>query len=138
VSIDNVLVVRWGAEMQLGDVAKLAREVSALNSRAGRKLCFATIVPEETETPSAEVRDALNRMLPTMLQQCDRIDAIFLGDGVKATMLRAIARGMAMLTRRSDAMSSFPTVDAWIEVVSVKLRVDRQRVLSQLRADGIG
>lgn len=99
-----------------------ARALGKGLERHGRKvgkgrLLEITLLDENAPTPHAEVREALDAMVPTVAPFYGAVSAIFEGNGFRAAMIRGILTGFQLISRGKYPQRICATPDecaAWL------------------------
>ncbi len=96
----------------------LGRHLEAHGRRTGKgKVVEITILDEHLPTPDAEVRAALDAMVPRVAPYYGCVTAVFEGTGFRAAMIRGVLTGFQMMSRLNYPHKIFGSVDecaAWV------------------------
>jgi hypothetical protein len=96
----------------------LGKHLEANGKRVGAgKLIEVTLLDRQISMPDAQVRKALDAMVPMLAPYYGCVTAIFEGSGFKAGMIRGVLTGFQLISRLSYPHKIFATVDecaSWV------------------------
>jgi hypothetical protein len=136
--LDGLFAVRWGAEPELGDVAKYVAELAAARARQATPLVAMFIMPPDSKNPSDAFRKIQADALPAIMENVDFCVALFEGSGFKIALKRTALGAILLLAPKRFAIHVRETAEeALIYDPPQPIRFDAKRAIAELRRRGI-
>lgn len=135
----KLFAMRWTATPTLADTEQLVVDARAAREAAGSQLHLLAVIPiRDVDMPSAEVRARMQALLAQLLESFLAIDVVFEGSGVKASLIRTLLRGMALVSRQTSFEYHYHSnIEAALARMEPKLAFDAVRTLKTLRVSKI-
>lgn len=83
----------WG-EPEPQDATKVLEAIKKAQAETGGKVLYVTRVPAGAPTPSSPARQAMNRILPDVIDACSSYHVVLEGDGFLAAFKRGVLLGL--------------------------------------------
>lgn len=132
--LDGLIAIRWGAEPELGDVAKYTAELAEAHSRQSTKLVAMFIMPEGHKLPSDEFRKEQADALPAIMEHVDFCVAVFEGSSFMIALMRSALGAILLLApKRFSIHVRASAEEALIGDPPGPIRFDPRRAISELR-----
>jgi hypothetical protein len=128
--IDRAYVLRWTAEPVLSDVPAIVHAVAAARRAAGVPILYLGIVAAEIPMPKSAVRDAFSNSFGVMTELCACIDVLIVDNDIRAMLLRALVRTMALAVP-GGKVHCFASVDQLAQTWMRDYQVDAVAVLER-------
>jgi len=132
--LDGLMAVRWGAEPELGDVAKYLEILREAHSQQASKLVAMFIMPSDSKIPSDEFRKEQADALPAIVEHADFCVAVFEGSGFMIALKRSTLGAILLLApKRFSIHVRASAEEALITDPPGPIRFDAQRAIAELR-----
>lgn len=90
----NVYIARPVSSANEAELSRLVRSVAEVRRGAACPVVCLLLVAAETELPSADGRQALQRTTAILANYCESVAFVVQGNGVERALLRTLLRGM--------------------------------------------
>lgn len=131
-TLENIHVVRWQTTEER-DLRRIQSDVADLHKKMGRPCIYLALVPEDSETPSNQVRSAMIDSMAKMLEHCETIHFVIEGSGFKHTVLRSAMAGILLVAGRRGRIFVHTTAEEAVKHFPSSVRIDSGSLLRSLR-----
>ncbi len=132
--VERVYLVRWEVPAA-EDVQRILTEVANHHVRVGKKLYFVAVTTPESTAPDDATRRALGENLPKLLEWCESLHLVIEGKGFSATVRRAVAAGLFMVSGKRKSM--FVHEDIWAALEMTDYKARKYDIVALARSRGI-
>jgi hypothetical protein len=133
--VGNVFFTRWQS-VQAADVNKILWEVSKAHATVGKLMVYVSIVPTDSEPPTAEVRQAFSTALKSLNEHLCMNIMVLEGDGLRKSLKRTIASAMILLSGASDKSAIVDNVGDALARAKTHIGEPPESILQRARAQG--
>jgi hypothetical protein len=107
---ENVVLAVWHSA-QLRDLDRILEHIKLARVRTGKRVHYIARVPADSPLPNDDIRKAVNRRMPELLENVWTYHSVMEGNGLRNGTVRAIMASIFLISGKRNTFFVHPTAE---------------------------